>query len=541
MNAPHTAFATGAPGFSPHVAPRAGFDFATRSHHGSPVIARPAARRSPAPLALGRIAKDALLITLLLLLNKFGNVGAGVFFAILLVMTFRSPESAFKALVIMWLGLMCNQDLVPKSLTWTPCRLALPFIALIRFSFDLIALKTSLFAKPFYAVFLAYCFVMAVCSVMSGWYTTIALTKLINFFVAISAIFAGATVLIRKRIDLGEWLVSMIVATSLIALIALGFFNGGMVSIRENSPANHFGGAFLHPNCHSTYGSMFIVMLVLVFVYTNYRHRWIVWPLIAIWATFLVWSKARTAFVATALGLLTLLPFLAHSVRSTWIRRVNISRSRAGAIALVGCVGLLLANVVTGNAIGEAIITFVNKTDRLSDTGEIEFSMDSVLTSRIGKMEESLANFRENPIFGIGFQVAKTQYFVQNATLFTAPAEKGFLPTAVLEEGGVLGTVFFIAFITVLLLTFLAEHNTPALVMFMTFMGTTLTEVTLFSPGGAGGFSWLMVAAAYVVGERLWTPRSSPPTAGRPLGRMDPARPSAHGMAPLPIGLPSPG
>lgn len=541
MNAPLTAFATGAPGFSTHVAPRAGFDLGARGHHGSPSIARPATRRSPAPLALGRIAKDALLITLLLLLNSFGNVGAGVFFAILLAMTFYSPSAAFKALAIMWLGLMCNQALVPKSLTWTPCRLALPFVCLLRFSFDLSALKTSLFSKPFYAVFVAYCLVMAVCSVMSGWYTTIALIKLFNFFIAFSAVFAGAMVLIRKRIDLGEWLVSMIVATSVIALIAIGLFDGGMVSIREDVLTTIFGGAFLHPNCHSTYGSTFIIMLAMVFVYTNYRHRWIAWPLIGFWVTCLVWSKARTSFVSTALGLLTLLPFLAHSVRSTWIRRVNISRSSAIAIALAGCVGLLLANVVTGNAIGEAVITFVNKTDRLSDTGAIELNVDSVLTSRIGKMEESLANFRENPIFGIGFQVAKSEYFVRNATLFTAPAEKGFLPTAVLEEGGVLGTAFFIAFITVLLLTFLAERNTPALVMFMTFMGATMTEVNFFSPGGSGGFSWIMVAAAYVFGESTWTRKSPPPTVAKQMGRMDAARPSVHGMAPLPIGLPSPG
>ncbi|MBU6275064.1 MAG: hypothetical protein KGQ61_00335 [Planctomycetes bacterium] len=541
MNAPRTAFATGAPGLSTHVAPRAGFDFSARAHHGSPTVARPAARRSPAPLALGRIAKDALLITLLLLLNSFGNVGAGVFFAILLGMTFYSPSAAFKALIIMWLGLMCNQALVPKSLMWTPCRLALPFISLTRFSFDLIALKASLFSKPFYVVFLTYCSVMAVCSVMSGWYTTIALIKLFNFFMACSAVFAGALVLVRKRIDIGEWLVSMIVSTTLIALLAIAFFNNGLVGVREDDPTaplKHFGGAFLHPNCHSTYGSMYIVMLVMVFVYTNYRQRWIVWPLIAIWALFLVWSKARTSFVATALGLLTLLPFLANSVRSTWIRRANLSRTSAIAIALVACVGLLLANIVTGNAIGEAIIAFVNKSDRLSDTGQLELNVDYVLTSRIGKMEESLVNFRDNPIFGIGFQVAKSDYFIQNATLFTAPAEKGFLPTAVLEEGGLLGTPFFIAFILVLPLTFLAERNIPALAMFFTFMGTTMTEVTLFSPGGSGGFSWLMVGAAYVFGESTWIPKSPTSTTARPVSPMNAARSTARSMAPLPIGLP---
>ncbi|MFM7520058.1 MAG: hypothetical protein ACKO9B_06265 [Planctomycetota bacterium] len=495
--------------------------------------------RAVPPLSLWRIAKDTLLITLLLLLNIFGNVGAGVFFAILVVMTFRSPELAFKALLIMWMGLMTNQMLVPKSLVWTPCRLALPFLSFARFSFDLIALRTSLFAKVFYTSFIVYCLIMAMCSVISGWYTLIALIKLINFWVSVSAVFAGAVVLVRRRFDIGEWLVSLIIASTVMALVAIAV-NGGIVQIREGVQSTHFGGAFLHPNCHGSHAAMFVVALVMVFTFTRYQNRWIVWPLLAAWLLFMVWSKSRTSFVSTVLGMLTLFPFLATSVRTKWIRRVSISRPTAVVVGVGALVVLVIANIAVDNAIGDAVVAFINKSNRLSDTGELELNVDSVLFSRIGKMEESMANFRENPMFGIGFQVMKSQFFIQNATLFSAPAEKGFLPSAVLEEGGVVGAFFFVVFIASLLLTFVVERNTPALVMFMTYMGSTMTEVTIFSPGGSGGFAWAMVAAAYVFGEMTWVKQQAPAGAAR-HAVLSAARPTIRGMAPHPVGLPYPG
>jgi len=536
---PLPAFATANPtlprGPLPHALPPLPLN---RLHPSGGIPGRVPSRQS-APLALGRVAKDALVIVLMLLLNYFGNVGAGVFFAILVVMTFRSPELAFKALLIMWLGLMTNQMLVPKSLVWTPCRLVLPLLSFARFSFDLIALRTSLFSKVFYTSFVVYCLIMAMCSVISGWYTLIALSKLLNFWICFSAVFAGAVVLVRRRFDIGEWLVSLIIASTVMALVAIAV-NGGIVQVREGVQSTHFGGAFLHPNCHGSYAAMFVVALVMVFTFTRYRNRWIVWPLLAAWLLFMVWSKSRTAFVSVAFGMLTLFPFLATSVRTKWIRRVSISRPTAVVVGVGALVLLVIANIAVDNAIGNALVTFINKSSRLSDTGELELNINSVVFSRVGKMEESMANFRENPVFGIGFQVMKTQFFIQNATLFTAPAEKGFLPSAVLEEGGVVGAFFFVVFIASLLLTFVVERNTPALVMFMTFMGSTMTEVSIFSTGGSGGFAWAMVAAAYVFGEMTWVKQQAPAGAAR-HAVLSAARPAIRGMAPHPVGLPYPG
>ena len=130
------------------------------------------------PLAVQRILRDAVVIFALLMLNKGGNVGAGIFFTIMAAMVLKSPKSAYQALAITWLGLMINQAFVPKSIVWTPARLALPLLAFVRFSFDLPRLGTTLFASTVYNFFLVFVIVMAVCSQISGWYTQIALLKL---------------------------------------------------------------------------------------------------------------------------------------------------------------------------------------------------------------------------------------------------------------------------------------------------------------------------------------------------------------------------
>src|SRR5439155_4943064 len=67
-------------------------------------------------------------------------------------------------------------------------------------------------------------------------------------------------------------------------------------------------------------------------------------------------------------------------------------------------------------------------------------------------IEGQWETFSANPLFGIGFGVSLDSSFKPVLDSFTglplsAPVEKGFLPTAVLEETGIFGTTFFILFV----------------------------------------------------------------------------------------------
>lgn len=463
------------------------------------------------PIDAGRLATTALTIVALLLINKAGTFGAIGFFAILLVMLFRSPQAAFKAMAICYLGLMINQAFVPKTLPWTPGRLILPFLALFRFSSDLSALRASLFSRSWYLALLAFVAVMAVCSIVSGWFTHIALLKLFNFTTTVTAIFSGAIVLRLKRIDLSEWFVALVLAATIFGLgsVVLGVssnFRQIQVAPGQVLTELGFNGAFLHPNLHATYATLFICFLSLVLVFGRYRQTWLVLPMIACWFAFMAKSASRTSFIASAIGLALLIVLAAPARnRHRWIMRPKFSRASLVATAVLLLIAAIVLDLASGGAVSKPIVRFVNKSSATEGT-VASLDTEKILSSRKGLLELSWKNFEENRLFGIGFGVAKTEVFAQTATLLTAPAEKGFLPSAILEEGGLFGTAAFVVFLLMFMGSMLSEKNFAALVTFVAFLATNLGEVTFFSPGGAGTFGWITVAAAMILGDHCWTP-----------------------------------
>lgn len=466
---------------------------------------RPAGR----PLAPLRVAWTSVLIIALLLLNKIGDWGSIGFFAILGVMVLRSPRHAFQALAICALGLMINKAFVPKTAAWTVGRLMLPAFAMIRFTLDYLTMRNVGRGLIVYGALLAYICAMAVCSIMSGWYTHIALLKLFNFWISMTAIWLGMTVLRARRIDLSEWFVALITAACAFGVLAIITGAANNFQRGDLHVDSAFVGAFSHPNCHALYASLFITFLSSVGLYSHYRYRWLVVPLIGLWLLFMAWSASRTSFVAVIPALLVLAAY-ASPVRSRSGRRLRSTLSRGVLLGgvVMGVLGLVVVDLTSGGMISQRVIAFVNKSEKL-DTLEAA----AILRSRQGLIDHGWTNFLENPVFGIGFQVATTEAFVRTATLFTAPAEKGFLPTAVLEEGGVFGASFFVIFLGTLVTSLIRERNVPGLAVFAAMLAANLTEVSLFAPGGMGLFGWTMVGAAIMLGDHCWvTPSFRRPT-----------------------------
>lgn len=468
------------------------------SRRGLLTRSRPAVR----PLAPYRIARTATLLLGFMLLNKLGAAGTMAFFVILSLMVLRSPRAAFQAIALCGLALMINTAFVPKSTIWTLGRLVIPALAMVRFLIDLITMRVSGRGLVTYGALLVYILAMAVCSIMSGWYTQIALLKLLNFWICMTAIWIGTMVLRERRIDISEWFVSLIVATAVIGLLALVVGESANFVRGDRLIDSMFVGAFVHPNIHGLFASLFFTFLSSVALFAPYRHRWILAPWIGVWLLFMAWSASRTAFVASALGL-GVLAIYSRPFRSRSGRRLTNSVSRTVIItsAVISGIALVAIDLSTGGTISRRLVQFVNKNEQLD-----EITAATVLSSRQALINMSWSNFLENPVFGIGFQVAKTQEFIESATLFTAPAEKGFLPTAVLEEGGAIGTITFIIFLTILVTSMGRERNVSALAAIAALLGGNLTEVSLFSPGGAGLLGWTMVGAASILGDHCWVP-----------------------------------
>ncbi len=457
-----------------------------------------------------RVTLTALLICGLLLINKLGTPGSLVFFGVLLVMIIKSPEAAFLAFMIGALGLMTNASLVPKTSVWTIGRLAILFVCFLRFSVDLSATRKSLFEKSYYWALLLFIASAATCSLISGYYVHIALLKLLSFSVGLSAVLAGVYVLHLRRADMAPWFVALagtIVLNGFLALI-LGVGYGRSIMGDLYSDSLYFQGPFFHPNACGPFCGLLIVLLFSTWLFSDHRSRSICLLLILPLLYFMWLSKSRTGVASLVVGIvavivLTFLPTAGRFVRL----RLNMSRVGLLITASLITMFVVLVDVGSQGLISRSLFTLVNKYDKTAES----YDSASILSSRQQLIERGWQGFLDRPLTGLGFEVSLDPYFVENATLFSAPIEKGFLPTAVLEEVGLLGTVPFLLFLITMIVSLWRKRNAPGLAMLITYLTSNLGEVSIFALGGPGLLGWLLVAAGMLVGDHCVTASSPRP------------------------------
>ena len=115
-------------------------------------------------------------------------------------------------------------------------------------------------------------------------------------------------------------------------------------------------------------------------------------------------------------------------------------------------------------------------------------------------IEASMANFREYPILGIGFGVPsdfESGGFGTTETVMGLPVsatvEKGFLPSAVLEETGLFGALFTILILSLFIRKQIKKGDLFILWLILSSLLVNVGEAVLFSFGGTGLFVWLML------------------------------------------------
>jgi hypothetical protein len=454
---------------------------------------------------IGQFAQALVALLALFLLNKGGTLGSVAFFFILLVLAATGTAGSLKALAIVGLGVQLNQFFVPKTMIWGPGRIGLTAFCCLRIFID-VAGSGAMRIPATVITLTVFAFTAAVCSMLSGYYVHIALLKLLNFWTGAAAILLGTEYLRRRRYDLSQWFVSLIYVIVVVgvAAIAVGqsrnylVYRGAAESVMASSL---FNGAFLHPNTHSSIAAPALTFLLAATIYGRYRNRWITALAAALLAYFVVTSRSRSALASAIVGA-TVLVLYARPVRQFGHRLLRPNIRRGTLVALAAALFVLIGTYdqVRGGRIAAEVIAFINKSKNTEsvDSGDI-------IKSREGKIRESWQVFLTSPIYGIGFQVQKSLYFQQNATLFTAPAEKGFLPTAVLEEGGILGATTFVIFLFTFARSLIRSKNIPGMAVAASVFLSTIPEVAIFAMGGAATYMWSIMGAAMIMGDHCWT------------------------------------
>ncbi|HKK17784.1 MAG TPA: hypothetical protein VJ952_03800, partial [Opitutales bacterium] len=273
-----------------------------------------------------------------------------------------------------------------------------------------------------------------------------------------------------------------------------------------------FAGMTNHPQTQGALAAFTFVYASCVYLFTPYRHRWMMGLLAPVALIMCYMSAARTGLFAAfiAVGLLVVMAILLR----VGPRRIRFNLSAIQVVALIffGVIGLFLLEFFSGGGISSRIGDFALKAIR---GGGGEFSLAKMFESRIELISRSWNVFLEHPIMGINFGTDLSAGFIANASLFTAPTEKGFILTAILEETGIIGASIFWAFIIAFYAYYFKRANIMALSMMTVFLLLNLGEMMFFALGGMGLFCWCMLGAGISLGDRcLEGPSAGPPMPG---------------------------
>ncbi|HUN71582.1 MAG TPA: hypothetical protein VMU52_04675 [Steroidobacteraceae bacterium] len=206
----------------------------------------------------------------------------------------------------------------------------------------------------------------------------------------------------------------------------------------------------------------------------------------------IILSKARTAGFGAGFGVIVVVGSRAFSRR----RAGQATLGRPILVCVLACIGLAAFAAMTGGLSG-----IVNDYLYKGTEGKVNNLNQAFYNSRGGGALEEWDDFRAKPLFGNGFGVYPDGHFPSGVVRvdgipISAPIEKGFLPTAILQEGGALGGILLLLIIALLWRRTWRNTDLRWRAMFVACLGINIGECVFLSPGGIGIFDWLLLSLA---------------------------------------------
>ncbi|HEY2036383.1 MAG TPA: hypothetical protein VGG96_05170 [Steroidobacteraceae bacterium] len=206
----------------------------------------------------------------------------------------------------------------------------------------------------------------------------------------------------------------------------------------------------------------------------------------------IVLSKARTAGFGAGVGILA-------ALMSRMLGRRRHGQAKLGRPILISglACGVLAVLAVTTGQVSKIVTDYAYK----GSAGKAQNLNQAFYASRGGGALSEWDDFLQKPLLGNGFGVYPDGEFPAGVVYFhgipiSAPIEKGFLPTAILQEGGALGGGLLT--LVIALLSRRAWRNTDLRwrAMFVACLALNAGECVFLSPGGIGMFDWLLLSLA---------------------------------------------
>ena len=224
------------------------------------------------------------------------------------------------------------------------------------------------------------------------------------------------------------------------------------------------------------------------------KFNWL-YVLLLICAPYLIYTTSSRTAMGAYIFVNAILFFMfvrTRNIRALWRRTVYML------VFVVGFMGLVL--VMFSTSVQDGIARFVLKYDSSATLSDVSF--EQATATRQGLIDVALDDFKRKPLLGNGFQVdERLLRMMGNASglPLSAPVEKGFWITAVLQEGGVIGFIIYLSFLVSVSLKMRRGGYKCALALFLLLHILNFGEFTMFSMSGNGGFLWTMVFMGLII------------------------------------------
>lgn len=209
----------------------------------------------------------------------------------------------------------------------------------------------------------------------------------------------------------------------------------------------------------------------------------------------LYWTRSRTAALSFALGVA--FAVIVHRAVSDALRFHGGKLASATVLCLIGGTAFVIADP-------DALDSLINKYN--AEEGELDLSMQT----RLGMYGRQIGVFLNYPLFGSGFglpALAPEDYETARKTgVLYFSTEKGFLLTAVLQEGGLVGFALFVGFLLAMLNRMARGSDPRILAAAGASLFSNVGESTFFALGGIGYYHWIWFTLAMQSTARGWNP-----------------------------------
>jgi hypothetical protein len=437
------------------------------------------------PLSTPRFLwKEAVVISMLIWSQCLGGLADMLSFVLLAGWALAGRRQALQALSVSGLIVLLNPGLFPDQTSGSFMKWLVLILAASRILLASIARPRRL--PPSVIWLTLFAITAGVSSRVMSYDFAVSAFKLAAFYLAILAVLLAFHSSADLKYHWQSWLFTLFVVVLVSGLpllvLKVGYF-------RNNQG---FQGILNHPQAYGVFFAPLTAMAIGIWLERGRRLHAV--ALVAlVGGLTLLSSQARTAVFAMLLSFLcTMLTAVLRrrdwlaSMSGPWRKWTSLTVMLAMAAGLVSQSGLL----------ERGTLGFLEKgNDALDASGGLR-------QARGRLMDMSWSNFLDHPILGIGFGLASdpSSFEVERHPILGIPVgastEKGFMPTAVLEEDGIVGTIVLLLLLASLALPIIRRGSVAHSLLFWTCLFTNFGEMCFFAMGGLGLHIWLMMGFA---------------------------------------------